>query len=150
MESASINVRVYRVVESLNVTGMIRNHSLARHISDAAWGEMVRQLRYKAEWYDRSLVEIDRWYPSSKRYSDCGHVVASLPMNVREWTCPECGTIHDRDVNAAKNILAVGRTVNARGEGVRPKRFTVAAPFDEAGIPSLEGGECQGCTSLRM
>ncbi len=125
------------VVESLSVKNMVRNRSLAKHISDAAWGELVRQLRYKAEWYGRNLVEIDRWYPSSKRCSECGHVVGSLPLDIRSWNCPECGTIHDRDVNAAKNMLAVGQTVNARGEGVRPTRFTVAAPFVEPGIPRL-------------
>lgn len=125
------------VVESLAVKNMVRNHALAKHISDAAWGELVRQLRYKADWYGRNLVEIDRWYPSSKRCSGCGHVVPSLPLDVRSWNCPECGVVHDRDINAAKNILAVGHTVTARGEGVRPKRFTVAAPFDESGIHPL-------------
>jgi|SRR5680860_397152 len=125
------------VVESLAVKDMGRNRSLAKHISDAAWGEVVRQLRYKAAWYGRTLVEIDRWYPSSKRCSACGHVVASLPLDVRSWTCPACGVIHDRDVNAAINIQAVGHTVSARGEGVRPKRFTVEAPFNETRIPSL-------------
>lgn len=125
------------VVESLAVTNMVRNHSLAKSISDAAWGELVRQLRYKSEWYERTLIEIDRWYPSSKRCSECGHVAESLPLSVRSWACPRCGTIHDRDINAAKNILAVGHTVNARGEGVRPKRHVAAAPFDESGIPRL-------------
>ncbi len=125
------------VVESLAVNNMVRNRSLAKHISDAAWGELVRQLRYKADWYGRDLIEIDRWYPSSKRCFECGHVVATLPLDSRSWACPACGVIHDRDINAAKNILAVGHTVNARGEGIRPKRFTVAAPFAESGISVL-------------
>jgi len=125
------------VVESLAVKNMVRNHSLARHISDAAWGELVRQLRYKAEWYGRNLVEIDRWYPSSKRCSDCGHVVASLPLDVRSWACPECGVVHDRDVNAAINLLAVGQTVSARGGGVRPKRHVAEAAPVESRILSL-------------
>jgi putative transposase len=125
------------VVESLAVKHMVRNRSLAKHISDAAWGELVRQLRYKATWYGRELIEIDRWYPSSKRCFDCGHVATSLPLDIRSWACPDCGVIHDRDVNAAKNILAVGQTVNARGEGIRPKRFTVAAPFAEPRISVL-------------
>lgn len=125
------------VVESLAVKHLVRNRSLAKHISDAAWGELVRQLRYKADWYGRTLVEIDRWYPSSKRCFDCGHVVSLLPLDIRSWACPECGVIHDRDVNAAKNILAVGQTVNARGEGVRPKRSVVAAPFAESRISVL-------------
>ncbi len=125
------------VVESLAVKNMVRNRTLAQHISDAAWGELVRQLRYKADWYGRTLVEIDRWYPSSKRCHACGHVVAALPLDVREWTCPACGVVHDRDLNAAKNVLAVGHTVTARGEGVRPKRFTAAASFVESGISLL-------------
>ena len=107
-------------VESLAVKNMVRNHSLARAISDAGWGEFVRQLVYKAEWYGRTLVKIDRWYPSSKRCSACGHTLTSLSLDVREWTCPVCGVTHDRDVNAAQNILAVGLTVAACGEKVSP------------------------------
>ncbi len=122
-------------VESLAVKNMVRNSTLARAISDAGWGEFVRQLRYKAEWYGRTLVEIDRWYPSSKRCHCCGHVVDSLPLAVRRWSCPACGVEHDRDVNAARNIFAVGHTVEARGEAVRPKRETVAAGLVEARIP---------------
>ncbi len=114
-------------VESLAVKNLIRNHQLARSISDAAWGEFVRQLAYKAQWYGRTLVKIDRWYPSSKRCYDCGHVVNSLPLDVREWTCPACGVCHDRDVNAAKNILAVGLTVTACGELVRPATASARA-----------------------
>src|SRR5680860_1237565 len=90
-----------------------------------------------AEWYGRNLVEIDRWYPSSKRCSDCGHVVASLPLDVRSWACPECGVVHDRDVNAAINLLAVGQTVSARGGGVRPKRHVAEAAPVESRILSL-------------
>jgi putative transposase len=125
-------------VESLAVKNLIRNHTLAKAISDVGWGELVRQLAYKATWYGRTLVKIDRWYPSSKRCHACGHVHNSLPLDVRPWTCPECGIRHDRDVNAAKNILAVGRTVNACGEAVRPGRAmpNPARPA-EAGIPRL-------------
>jgi len=107
-------------VESLAVKNMVRNHSLARAIADVGWGEFVRQLAYKAQWYGRTLVKIDRWYPSSKRCGACGHVLDSLSLAVREWTCPACGVAHDRDINAAKNILAVGLTVSACGELVRP------------------------------
>ena len=107
-------------IESLAVKNMVRNHALARAISDASWGEYVRQLAYKAQWYGRTLVKIDRWYPSSKRCFACGHVLNSLSLDVREWTCPACGVVHDRDVNAAQNICAVGLTVLACGELVRP------------------------------
>src|SRR3989440_233486 len=107
-------------VESLQVKNMVKNHSLAKAISDVGWSEFVRQLAYKAEWYGRTLIKIDKWYPSSKRCFDCGHILDSLTLDVRAWTCPECGVHHDRDINAAKNILAVGLTVAACGEAVRP------------------------------
>ena len=107
-------------VESLAVCNMKKNRSLAKSISDAGWGEFLRQLEYKAAWYGRTVVGIDRWYPSSKRCHDCGHTVSALPLNVREWTCPECGTVHDRDVNAARNILTAGLAGLACGETVSP------------------------------
>ena len=107
-------------IESLQVKNMVKNHSLAKAISDVGWSEFVRQLEYKAEWYGRTLVKIDKWYPSSKRCFDCRHILDSLTLDVRAWTCPECGVHHDRDINAAKNILAVGLTVAACGEAVRP------------------------------
>ncbi len=110
------------VVEDLAVKNMIKNRKLARAISDAAWGEFVRQMEYKAKWYGRDLVKIDRWFPSSKRCGNCGHIVEKLPLNVREWDCPNCRTHHDRDINAAKNILAVGHTVTVCGANVRPDR----------------------------
>ncbi|MDJ0674211.1 MAG: RNA-guided endonuclease TnpB family protein [Calothrix sp. MO_167.B42] len=102
-------------VEDLAVKNMIKNHKLARAISDAAWGELVRQLEYKAKWYGRDLVKIDRWFPSSKRCGNCGYIVEKLPLNIRDWDCPNCGTHHDRDINAAKNVLAVGHTVAVCG-----------------------------------
>jgi putative transposase len=102
------------VIEDLNVLGMVRNRSLARVISDCGWGEFRRQLAYKCQRYGRRLVVIDRWYPSSKTCSACGHLLAQLSLSTRQWTCPSCGAWHDRDVNAAKNILAAGRAV-ARG-----------------------------------
>lgn len=115
-----INENQVIAIESLAVSNMQKNHALAKSISDASWSEFVRQLTYKAEWYGRTLVGIDRWYPSSKRCSDCGHTVAKMPLNVRSWTCPECGSIHDRDVNAARNVLAAGLAVSAHGESVNP------------------------------
>jgi putative transposase len=115
-----INDNQVIAIESLAVSNMQKNCHLAKSISDASWSEFVRQLTYKSEWYGRTLVGIDRWYPSSKRCSDCGHTVARMPLNVREWTCPECGAIHDRDVNAARNVLAAGLAVSAHGESVNP------------------------------
>lgn len=112
-------------IESLQVKNMLGNHTLAKAIADVGWGELVRQLQYKAAWYGRAVVAIDKWYPSSKRCSACGHILDSLPLDVRQWTCPECGTVHDRDVNAALNIKAAGLAVYASGEVVRPGRAKV-------------------------
>ncbi len=109
-------------VESLAVKNMVKNHCLAKSIHDVGWGEFVRQLEYKSEWYGRTAVLIDRFFPSSKTCHDCKHVVEDLPLDVREWTCPKCGTWHDRDINASRNILAEGLSVSACGGGVRPVR----------------------------
>ncbi len=109
-------------LESLQVKHMIQNHHLAKSIADVGWGELVRQLEYKAAWYGRTVVKIDKFYPSSKRCYDCGHLMSKMPLNIRAWTCPECGKTHDRDINAAQNILAAGLAVLACGEAVRPGR----------------------------
>ncbi|WP_330274461.1 transposase [Lentzea sp. NBC_00516] len=111
------------VIEDLNVSGMVRNHCLARAISDASWSQFRSLLEYKAAWYGRSLITVDRWFPSSKTCSTCGQLVDSLQLNVREWTCRGCGCLHDRDVNAAQNILAAGLAATACGDGVRPNRL---------------------------
>lgn len=115
-----INENQVIAIESLAVQNMQKNHRLAKSISDASWSEFVRQLEYKAQWYGRTLIGIDRWYPSSKRCSCCGYTLPALPLSVREWSCPECGTTHDRDINAARNILAAGLAVSAFGESVNP------------------------------
>jgi putative transposase len=109
-------------VEDLVVKNTIENPKLALAISDASWGELVRQLEYKCEWYGRTLIKIDRWFPSSKRCFECGYIVEKLPLNVREWDCPNCGTHHDRDINAAKNIFAAGLAVKVCGATVRPEQ----------------------------
>jgi putative transposase len=109
-------------VEDLAVKNMVKNHKLARAISDASWGELVRQLTYKAAWYGRNLVKIDRWFPSSKRCGNCGYVADKLSLNIRQWTCSSCGTMHDRDLNAAHNILAAGLAVSVCGATVRPEQ----------------------------
>lgn len=108
-------------IEDLSVRNMVRNHSLARSISDASWSQFRSMLEYKADWYGRTVVAIDRFYPSSKSCSTCGWIADKLPLDIRAWTCP-CGAVHDRDINAAKNIRAVGLAVLACGDGVRPPR----------------------------
>lgn len=94
--------------EDLNVAGLQKNRCLAKSISDASWSEFTRQLEYKAAWYGRTFVKISRWYPSSQICSACGHRDGKKALNIREWTCSECGTIHDRDANAAININTAG------------------------------------------
>ncbi|WP_406168791.1 RNA-guided endonuclease InsQ/TnpB family protein [Streptomyces sp. NBC_00996] len=110
------------VIEDLAVHAMVKNRALARAISDAAWSELRSMLEYKCTWYGRQLVVVDRWFPSSKLCSSCGTLQARMPLNVRTWTCENCGTAHDRDVNAAKNLRAAGLAVSACGAGVRPQR----------------------------
>jgi len=107
--------------ESSSVSAIRKNRCLAKSIGDAGWVELVRQLEYKARGTGREFVRIDRWYPSSKRCSHCGHVLTQLPLHLRRWSCPGCATDHDRDVNAAQNVLAAGLAVLAHGETVRPE-----------------------------
>lgn len=96
------------VVEDLNTEGMRQNPYLAKSISDASWGEFVRQLEYKAAWHGRTLVKINRWFPSSQLCSECGHRDGKKGLGIRQWTCSRCGATHDRDINAAKNIHTAG------------------------------------------
>lgn len=115
-----INENQVICVESLSVKNMQKNRNLAKSIADASWSEFVRQLEYKARWYGRELIGIDKWYPSSKRCNACGYTLKKLPLGARGWTCPECGGVHDRDINAAKNVLAAGLAVSVCGEPVNP------------------------------
>jgi putative transposase len=103
-------VRKYDVIylEDLNIKGMIKNHKLAKHISDASWGKFITLLEYKAIWNDKQIVKIDRFFPSSKQCNNCGFINQNLKLDCREWTCPSCNTELDRDLNASKNILKEG------------------------------------------
>ncbi|NER96912.1 MAG: IS200/IS605 family element transposase accessory protein TnpB [Symploca sp. SIO1B1] len=119
------------VVENLAIKGMVRNHKLAKSISDAGWGMFCTMLKYKAEWEGKTYLEIDRFFPSSKTCHVCLNQVSNLPLNIREWTCGKCKTHHDRDTNAAINIreeglriLAGGHLATASGERVRPSKGT--------------------------
>ncbi|SOE33896.1 putative transposase [Streptomyces sp. OK228] len=111
------------VIEDLTVRNMVKNRKLARAISDAAWGEFRSLLEYKAAWYGREVIAVDRWFPSSRLCSACNSLRDTMPLNVRTWTC-DCGVTHDRDVNAAHNLLAAGLAVTVCGAGVRPQRST--------------------------
>jgi putative transposase len=142
------------VLEDLAVKNMVRNRTLAKAIMDCGWGTFRAMLEYKAARYGRHLVVIDRWYPSSKTCSACGYVLAGLSLDRRHWLCPSCGTRHDRDINAAKNILAAGLAVaggnpgHACGADVRhcgSSRVQSAVKQEprpaRTGIPVRQGGE---------
>jgi len=103
-----INENQVICLENLAIKNMIKNHKLAQSISDVSWSKLIEMLKYKSEWNDRQLVQIDRFYPSSKSCSECHYINDNLTLNDREWTCTSCGTNHDRDINAAKNILIQG------------------------------------------
>jgi len=136
------------VIEDLAVKNMIRNRPLAKAISDCGWGGFRRMIEYKAATAGRHLIVTGRWYPSSKTCSACGHLLADLSLKTRTWQCPSCGTRHDRDINAAKNILAAGLAVTACGADVRhsgSSRVRSAVKQEPrpvtAGIPVHQGGE---------
>jgi putative transposase len=122
------------IVESLAVRNMIKNHKLAKSISDAGWEQFCTMLKYKSEWEGKTYIEVDRFFPSSKTCSHCLHKVDNLSLNIRSWQCPKCQRIHDRDVNGAMNIrdeglriLAGGHLATASGGRVRPSKGTAFA-----------------------
>jgi putative transposase len=136
------------VLESLNVKGMMANRKLSKSIWDCSWSEFVRQIEYKSEWYGRTVVRIDRFFPSSKTCNICGYVNENLTLEDRKWTC-SCGVHHDRDLNAARvilrqgqnllNITTVGTTGIANCLGIRPD-VKVRQPIGSETHPSLAGG----------
>ena len=114
-------------MEDLNIKGMIKNNKLSKHISDASWSKFIELLTYKAEWNDKKIVKIDRFFPSSKTCNSCGYINQNLKLDMREWTCPSCNTKLDRDLNASKNIfnegyklISDGTSDNRSGDEIRP------------------------------
>ena len=140
-------------VETLRASAMVKNQRLARSISDAAWGDFVRQLEYKAEWYGRTVVKISQWEPSSKKCSCCGHRLEELDLKVRAWTCPSCSAVHDRDINAAINIRVAGLAIlaerqNACGASVRRDDHAVIMLPAKSGAQWLRQKQ-EGPTGIR-
>jgi putative transposase len=127
------------VIEGLAVSNMVRNRRLARAISDCGWGAFRRMLEYKAAKAGRHLIVVDRWFPSSKTCSECGHLLDELSLSTRTWQCPSCGTRHDRDINAAKNILAAGLAVTACGGEVRHLGSQMHSPVKQEPQPARVG-----------
>jgi putative transposase len=133
-------------VEDLNVAGMVRNRRLARAISCTGWAAFRSMMEYKAQRHGRAVVAVDRWYPSSKTCSACGYLLTDFSLSTRMWQCPSCGARHDRDVNAAKNILAAGLAAgtgngaDACGGDVRRARATwTRPPVKQEPRPAREG-----------
>jgi len=119
-------------IENLSVKNMQKNHYLAKSISDVSWSKFVEFLKYKSEWYGAKLIQIDKFFPSSKTCSVCGYVIDKLPLSKRKWTCPYCNTTHDRDINASKNILKIA--LSGMEQPVEPVEVCQKATF-EAGSP---------------
>jgi putative transposase len=124
------------VLEDLNIKGMVKNHKLSKHISDASWSKFIELLTYKAEWNDKKIVKIDRFFPSSKTCNCCGYINQNLKLDMREWTCPSCKIKLDRDLNASINILNEGYKIISsgtddyrRGDEIRP---TSVGTIDES------------------
>jgi len=109
-------------IETLKVSNMMKNRRLSRAIADVSWYEIRRQLEYKTKWYNGKVVAIDQWTPTSKTCSECGTIRGDIPLQVRGWAC-ECGAVHDRDINAARNVLRVGTTQLASGETIIPDQL---------------------------
>src|SRR3546814_10618526 len=116
---------------------MLKSKRMSRSIADAGWGELRRMLAYKARWYGRDMVAIDRFHPSSKTCGVCGTTGHNLSLADREWTCPDCGERHDRDVNAARNILRAGQARLACGETVRRSGTSVRSEEHTSELQSL-------------
>ena len=126
-------------LEDLNVKGMVKNHCLAKAISDVSWSSFVTKLKYKADWYGRDVVIIDRFYPSSKTCSNCLHIKEEMTLNDRSWICPKCNTEHDRDINASKNILSRGLVLKSTGTVDYRHRAEVRPKAEK----SVEGIGCE-------
>ena len=147
-------------IENLNVKGMTKNHKLAKTIQDASFGTLVSMLNYKAKWHNRQIIEIGRFYPSSKLCSSCGHKMDYMGLEVREWICPVCKTKHDRDINAAINIMNEGLRIldtnqgtvgNTETEGTLVSSMPVENPtMDERSVMNLKSSDSMSQESMHF
>ena len=134
-------------IENLNVKGMSKNHHLAKSIQDASFGTLVSMLKYKAHWHNRQIVEIGRFFPSSKTCHCCGYIKKDLTLNDREWICPKCGIHHNRDVNASINIKNEGlrildkSTVEVTETGVKIPMLVENPTMDECSVMNLKSSD---------
>ena len=134
-------------IENLNVRGMTKNHHLAKVIQDASFGTLVSMLKYKAAWHNRKIIEIGRFFPSSKICSNCGHRMNYMGLEIRKWTCPQCNTIHDRDINAAINIKNEGlRILDSTGRITETEELNSSMPvknptMDDKSLMTLKSSD---------
>jgi putative transposase len=114
------------VLEDLNIKGMVKNRHLSKSIQDVSWGMFTGQLKYKADWYGRDILKVNRFYPSSKTCSKCGYIKQDMKLSDREWTCPDCNTVHDRDINASINLFLEGLKIGQELPELTPAEYAPA------------------------
>ena len=127
------------VLEDLNIKGMMKNHCLAKSVADVSLADLVRMIKYKAAWYGRTVLQVDRWFPSSKTCAECGYIKQDLTLSDREWVCPRCGVKHDRDLNAANNIKKQGLALTTVGNTGMAWGLDVRLESDENSLASVLG-----------
>ena len=138
-------------IENLNVKGMSKNHKLAKAIQDASFGTLVSMLKYKAAWHNRRIIEIGRFFPSSKLCSSCGYRMNYMGLEIRKWTCPQCNTIHDRDINAAINIMNEGlKILDSTGRTTETEEFNSSMPVENPTMDERSSMNLKSSVSMKQ
>ena len=138
-------------IENLNVKGMSKNHKLAKSIQDASFGTLVSMLKYKAAWHNRRIIEIGRFFPSSKLCSSCGYILNYMGLEIRKWTCPQCNTIHDRDINAAINIMNEGlKILDSTGRTTETEEFNSSMPVENPTMDERSSMNLKSSDSMKQ
>ena len=138
-------------IENLNVKGMAKNHKLAKTIQDASFGTLVNMLKYKAAWHNRQIIEIGRFFPSSKICHCCGHKMDYMGLEIRKWTCPQCNTIHDRDINAAINIMNEGlRILDSTGRTTETEELNSSMPVENPTMDDKSSMTLKSSVSMKQ